>query len=274
MRSRVLTVYGLVLLIFAIGFGLGAQGVATSVQAQTSTYLSASPITSTLHTTQVWMVEPFCVRTWWYDEHSNLVRLCSEDKGSDTPSLGVPHKVDLPGPAALVLIGKGGDGRWELSAVALAKPDSQLPGANFVRVTGPTLVTILNSVTPSPVVPPPASVTPSPPGVTATPTATGGVATFTPSPPTPTFPIQTITPTPMFPQFPTCTTQILLYYAGDPAQGGLGGKVGSVSWCGSCNSGCGLWMFGVSKETLDHWTDDANQRVHELWMTVTVEAGR
>lgn len=176
MRRTRLTVYAILLLIF---FGLCTQSAPYHVQAQASTYLFASPIPSTLHTTQVWMREPFCLRTWWYDEHNQLVRMCSEDKGSDTPSPGASHKVDLPGPAALALIGKAE--RWELSAVALAKPDSQLPGDNFVRVIGPTLVTILSPVTPSPVVPPPASVTSSPPfEVTATPTAR-----VTPTPPSP-----------------------------------------------------------------------------------------
>lgn len=137
-----------------------------------------------------------------------------------------------------------------------------------------------NVVTPSPALsPPPASVTPLPSvGATATSTATlPAVVTSTPSPQgevTPTHPIVTITPTPMFPRFPTCTTQILIYWAGDPAQGRLGGKVGSVSWCATCNSGCGMWMFGVDKPTLDGWTSDANERVHELWATATAEARR
>lgn len=190
MRKRVLTVYACVLLIFALGFGLGMQSATAPVQAQTSTYLSASPIPSTLHTTQVWMREPFCLRVWWYDSRGKLVVLCSEDKGTDTPVPGVSHKVDLPGPAALALIGKAE--RWELSAVALAKPDSQLPGDNFVRVTGPTLVTILNSVTPPPVFS--ATVTLLPTGTAASPTARV----------TPTSP-PSLTPTQANPNIPTLT---------------------------------------------------------------------
>lgn len=184
MRKRVLTVYACVLLIFALGFGLGMQSATVPVQAQTSTYLSASPIPSTLHTTQVWMREPFCLRVWWYDSQGKLVVLCSEDKGTDTPVPGVSHKVDLPGPAALALIGKAE--RWELNAAALAKPDSQLPGDNFVRVTGPTLVTILNSVTPPPIFS--ATVTLLPTGTAASPTAR--VTPTSPPSLTPTNPIQ------------------------------------------------------------------------------------
>lgn len=132
---------------------------------------------------------------------------------------------------------------------------------------------------------PPATDTPavtptSPPsdGATATKTPSPTVASVTVSPsppggtPTPTVPIMTITPTPMFPSLPSCTVQVLFYWAGDPAQGGLGGKIGDVTWCGACNSNCGLWMLGVDKRTLDGFSNDARERVHQLW--ATVEAGK
>lgn len=163
---RALPVYLVLLVLFALV--LSTQTGAQSI------YLSATPIPSTLTTTQIWMAGPFCVRAWWGP------LLCSENKG-DEHHLNAPYKLDFL-PAWLALEGKDVQGRWTLHSIA--KTNDQSPGANFVAVTGPSLVTVLNSVTPPAVTPSPPTVTAPPSvGVTATPTATGGVATFTPSPP-------------------------------------------------------------------------------------------
>ena len=247
-------------LLATAAFALGLLvAIAMPVGAQAPDHLTATPVRAGYP--QAWMPAPFCVATWWDGVQ------CSEHKG-DELRIGAGWKLDLPTPAWLTLVGRRTDGVWLLSAVA--KVNEQPPAPGYVAVDGPALVQVVTNepVTPSPL--------PSSPTATAVgPTATGE-ATPTPLAPTvtPTHPITPITPTPMFPQFPTCTTQILIYRAGDPATGGLGGKVGSVSWCGSCNSGCGIWMFGVDERTMDGWTDDANERVHELWATVTVEARR
>ena len=166
------------------GAAIGSQSAARDITPvpTPSLYLSSLSIPNAGTLNQVWMDRAFCVRGWWYDDDNQLVRLCSEYK-ADTPVPGANYKIDLPGLAALALIGNGT--RWELSAVAMARPD-MLPGPNFVPVSGPTLVTVLSLVTPSPVLSPPATVTPPPDGATATPTVVSG-ATFTPGgTPTPT----------------------------------------------------------------------------------------
>lgn len=173
MRRKVLTVYLATLVVFIAGFWAGTRFTPNPAQAQTPTYLSAVPISSTLTTTQIWMSEPFCVRAWWGPT------LCSEVKGTGDHPDGAPYKLDFL-PAWLALEGRDAQGRWTLHSIA--KTNDQSPGANFVAVIGPTLVTVLSQVTPSPTTPPPASVTPSPPfEATDTPTARAA----TPTPPSP-----------------------------------------------------------------------------------------
>lgn len=135
-----------------------------------SVYLSVMPIPSTLATTQIWMSGPFCVQAWWGP------LLCSENKG-DELHIGASYKLDFL-PAWLALEGKDAQGRWTLHSIA--KTNAQSPGANFVAVTGPSLVTVLNPVTPSATFSPFTPTVTPPPGATATSTVASGA---TPTPP-------------------------------------------------------------------------------------------
>jgi len=104
--------------------------------------------------------------------------------------------------------------------------------------------------------------TPSLPGPTATGPPFGATVTTTPSPLAPTStPGATGPPTP--PTLPDCASSVWLYRAGDPGQGGLGGKVGDITWCESCkyNGSCGVWSLGVDQETLDDINTYIKQRV-------------
>jgi hypothetical protein len=99
------------------------------------TILKASPLPLAGHLNQIWMAGPFEVSTWYAP-----APLRAERKG-DELRVGAPFKLDLAGPAWLVLVGRKPDGTWTLLAVA--KANDQPPVAAAVPVEGPVLATIV-----------------------------------------------------------------------------------------------------------------------------------
>lgn len=112
------------------------------------------------------------------------------------------------------------------------------------------------------------------PLIMVTPSPSSTATVVTPPPPSGTgtavpLPSPTLTPTPtptgtlVPPELPECAIAVWFYWAGSPAEGGLGGRIGDVNWCEACKyrSSCGVWSLGVDRKALDDIAAYARQRV-------------